>query len=190
MNIKAVIFDIGGVLLDDPEFASFWQGKEESKLLRDSFGTGKMDINEFIMKGSELLQMSNSEFLTRYSSAYSGMHIDESVANIYQLINLPKYIFSDTNPIHYKFCQQNFSELFAAATEKFLSFEIMLRKDDIESYKYVLSRLDFNPEEILFIDNKVEYIQKAALVGITGLLYEKGMDLRKSILEIDRDIFR
>lgn len=189
MNIKAVIFDIGGVLLDDPQFSTFWQGKEESKELRDKFDTGMMGVKEFIAKGSNLLLLSKEEFLAQYSVASSCTQMDKDVVDVYQKIALPKYIFSDTNPIHFQFCMRNYPELFNVAAAKFLSYEIKLRKDSIESYKYMLSKLEFEPQSLVFIDNKAEYIEKAESLGINGIIYKKGMELRNSLLEFDKNIF-
>jgi len=39
-----------------------------------------------------------------------------------------------------------------------------------------------------FIDNKVEYIEKAKSYGINGIVYEKSLDLRKELKEMDFEI--
>lgn len=61
-KIKAVVWDIGGVLLEDPKVGEFWKGKKESKELRKKFGSGKISINDFIKKGSKILNISQKQF--------------------------------------------------------------------------------------------------------------------------------
>ena len=42
--IKAVIFDIGGVLRENIDVKNFWKNRKESKKIRYDFGTGKLTI--------------------------------------------------------------------------------------------------------------------------------------------------
>ena len=189
MEIKAVIFDIGGVLLEDPSFASFWQGKDESKELRSLFGTGGLTKEELIVRGSRLLDLSPEEFLTEYSLAYSMMQPITHVVDIYNKINKLKYIFSDTNPVHFEFCMQKYSAIFSRAHKLFLSHEVRFRKESDSSYEYILSQIPFKPSELIFIDNKGDYIEKANKFGINGILYNEQIVLEKELLFIDPHIF-
>jgi putative hydrolase of the HAD superfamily len=190
MKIKGIIFDIGGVLLDDPQFSTFWQGKEESKKLRDQFGTGKISIPDFITQGRTMLGLTETNFTTQYNSAYSGMNKIEEVCMIFNQITIDKFIFSDTNPIHFNYCIEKYSDIFNQATKMFLSYEIGLRKDDKESYDYLLKNITHKPEELLFIDNKSEYIEKAASFGINGIVYKPGINLIFEINKFDTELLK
>jgi len=183
-KIKGIIFDIGGVLLDDPEFKDFWQGKEESKKLRYLFGIGEMSTETLIDKGSKLLKMSNTEFLDGYNKAYSSMNMIDDVCDVYNNVTVNKYIFSDTNPIHYGHCKRKFPSIFANAKRLFLSFEIHHRKSDIKSYEYLLKNIPYKPEELIFIDNKEKYIKQAIELGLNGITYINGMDLSREIEKV------
>ena len=186
--IKAVIFDIGGVLLDDPQYLSFWKEYAESNKLREQFGTGKISREAFIEKGSKLLDMSQERFLKEYSDAYSGMQENTLVIDIYDHIKVPKNIFSDSNPIHYDFCKAKFPELFNHASKIFLSFEIGFRKNNKQAYEYLLSKLPYAPNELIFIDNNIEYIRNANSFGIYSVLYTNGISLKKELLAIDHTL--
>lgn len=181
MKIKAIIFDIGGVILEDPMFGEFWQGKEESKELRQAFGTGKITTDELIEKGSNMLGLKKEEFIKQYDSAYSQMKKIEEVYTFYINLKLPRYIFSDTNPIHTGHCKTLYPEIFTKAEKLFLSYEIGLRKNEDESYKYLLSQIANSPQEILFIDNKEKYINKAREFGINGIIYSVDSNLRSQL---------
>jgi len=184
MKIKGIIFDIGGVLLDDPEFFEFWQNKEESKKLRNLFGTGKISKNEFISKGALMLNLDNKNFIEKYNKAYSSMNEISDVCKIYKNINIDKYIFSDTNSIHFDFCKKKFKWIFSEAKYLFLSHEIKFRKNEDSSYKYVLKNIALKPNELIFIDNNPEYIEKAKNFGINGILYKKEANLKSEILKL------
>lgn len=186
--IKAVIFDIGGVLLDDPEYVSFWGESDESKQLRDLFGTGKISIESFVASGARLLKLSPQTFLEQYSKAYSGMKRNLQAWDIYQKLNVPKIIFSDTNPIHFKYCSKLYGEIFESASNLFLSFEVRIRKNSKESYEYLLSKVPYNASELVFIDNNLKYLQLAKELGMHTILYSKSTDLRSELLAIDPNI--
>ena len=188
MRIQGIIFDIGGVLLDDPSFRTFWQGKEASAKLRYLFGTGQLSKEDFIDQGSTLLYLDKETFLKDYSVAYSGMQPDQVMIELFKQIKIARYIFSDTNPIHFEFCNKLYPEIFNADVKLFLSFEMKMRKDNDESYKYVLANIPFKPEELVFIDNKSEYIEQAKKFGINGIVYTKGMDIKNELLKIDTSI--
>ena len=73
--IKAVVWDIGGVLIDNPNIRNFWQKKKSSRKLRNEFGSGKLSKKEFIKRGAELLGMSQKKFLEGYKRAYLSMDL-------------------------------------------------------------------------------------------------------------------
>ncbi|MHA1689699.1 MAG: HAD-IA family hydrolase [Promethearchaeota archaeon] len=58
---------------------------------------------------------------------------------------------------------KGFFELF---DHVFLSYELSMRKPEIEKYKYVLKKLNAKPEECIFIDDKLVNLVPARKLGI------------------------
>lgn len=179
--IKAVLWDIGGVIVTDPKVDWFWGKKEGSKELRDEFGSGKLSTREFFSKGAKFLGISLSEIEKRYLEAYSSIELVEPVFEIYSKMRGDKYIVSDTNPIHSRIIKTKFSKVFNLAKKAFLSNEVNLRKRDSKFYEFVLNTIGIRAEEVLFIDNKLELLKVASSLGINTLLYKNPEDLRDKI---------
>jgi epoxide hydrolase-like predicted phosphatase len=52
------------------------------------------------------------------------------------------------------------------------SWEVEMRKPDIEIFELALQKLDADPDEVVFIDDKDEHLQGARQVGLRTLLFE------------------
>ncbi|MDO8528428.1 MAG: hypothetical protein Q7S06_00880 [Nanoarchaeota archaeon] len=191
MKIKAIIFDIGGVLTEDSlknEFFKKWTGtkenKNKTKELRTQFGSGNMSIEEFISQGSKLMDMDEATFLSEYNKAYGTMNPRKSVYKLFLNLKIPKYILSDTNPIHAPLLKKNLKDIFSSANAVWLSNEIKMRKVDSAIFKFVINEIKLPSEQILFIDNNEEIIEIAKNTGINTILYKNDKqlfrDLKKS----------
>ena len=55
-------------------------------------------------------------------------------------------------------------------TKAFYSFEIGLRKPDVDCYEWVLNDLQIDPENSLFIDDSINNIHGAKKAGLQTLL--------------------
>jgi len=181
--IKAVVWDIGGVLIDNPNIRNFWQKKKSSRKLRNEFGSGKLSKKEFIKRGAELLGMSQKKFLEGYKRAYLSMDLIKEGLDAYKKTKVNKYILSDTNPIHGDFLKKNFPQIFKKAKKVFLSYEIKLRKDrdKSEPFKFLAKKLKINPEEILFIDDTSENLENAKKAGIKTVLCDNPKELKNKL---------
>lgn len=62
----------------------------------------------------------------------------------------------------------------------FVSYELGLLKPDIKIYQHVLKKLNANPCEIIFIDDKVINVNGAQSVGIHGIVFNQA-SLRQDI---------
>jgi glucose-1-phosphatase len=182
MTIKAMIFDIGGVLMENP--GKFWNGVEGTSELRDQFGIGRIEKNDFILRGTKLLNISGAEFEQNYNKAYSNLKINEEVLEIYTKIALPKYILSDTNETHVKLNKINLDRIFESSNRVFLSHEIHMRKTDDETFDYVVSEIGVNRDELVFVDDKSEYIDRANRLGIHGILFKDYAQLSLDLIEL------
>jgi len=181
MKIEAIVWDIGGVLIEDPSVNNFWKENPDSKELRELFGTGKISINLFISKGAKMLNMSKEKFLKKYKEVYLSVLIIKEVFDIYQRIQINKYILSDTNPIHAKYIQANFKQILKLAKGVFLSNQIKRRKSDLETFEFLIKEIGLKSEHILFIDNTKEHIERAKSLGINIIHYQTPKQLLEEL---------
>jgi putative hydrolase of the HAD superfamily len=187
--INGVIFDIGGVLIDDPQFKSFWGESKKGAELRELFGTGKISREGFVKDGAHIIGVSPDIFLTQYIEAYSQMKRIPQTMEVFNSINKQKYIFSDTNPIHLEICQKLFPEIFESSSKQFLSYEMKLRKNSNKAFQLMLNNLPYKAHELIFIDNNPNYIETAKSLGLNTILFNAECNLTKSLLQIDQNMF-
>ncbi|MDO8517413.1 MAG: hypothetical protein Q7S33_04805 [Nanoarchaeota archaeon] len=179
--IKAIVWDIGGVLVEDPKVDDFWKNKSDSKELRKEFGSGKLSATEFIKKGSKLLDVSEEKFLENYKKAYFSIKLIKNSFEIFKKSKIPNYILSDTNPLHTDFLEKNFPDLFSNCKKTFLSTYTGHRKSEPKTFKFIIEQLKLKPNEILFIDNKEEFTKEASRLGIQTIHYKDSENLKKEI---------
>ncbi|MCX6742116.1 MAG: HAD-IA family hydrolase [Candidatus Pacearchaeota archaeon] len=176
--IKAIIWDIGGVLGEYIGNCNFWKNvKEEARELRDKFGSSKMSAEEFIEKGSKLLNMNKEDFLKGYKD-YTAIRLNEPAIKIYKKIKIDKYILSDVSPLFRADRAEFFKGVCELAKETFWSTDIKMRKSSIEAFKFVLKKINRKPEEVLFIDDVKELTDRAKSLGINTIHYQNPEQLK------------
>lgn len=93
----------------------------------------------------------------------------------------PLYMLSNNNPISMKFCLQVLKEngLDPDRTFRgqFISSDLKLMKPSPEIYRYAVRQIGLAPEEILFIDDNAVNVEGARAVGMEARLYTPGTDL-------------
>lgn len=186
--IKAIVFDIGGVLVENVNHKEFWQDRKGAEELRQRFGSGKLSMKNFVKSASKILELSENEFINKYKRVYSDINLNKEIFKIYKKIKINKYILSDTNPIHTYFLRKKFPEIFKISKKVFMSHKIRFRKKEQETFKFLIEKLGEAPEEIVFVDDKKEVIKIAKKLGIKTILFKNNKqlvrDLRKLGVEV------
>lgn len=96
------------------------------------------------------------------------------------------YALSNNNPISLR----RFHEIFEANgidyrkvfRKEFISSEMKLLKPGLEIYREVLRQIAIPAEEILFVDDSQSNVDSARAVGMHGVLYVPGTDLRTTVM--------
>lgn len=196
-NIRHIIFDLGGVLLNlDVEGCTRTFEKAGLKDIRSVLtGTNEGGIFSEYERG----EIGTPEFRDGIRQLASQSLTDDEIDRMWvnELLDIPQekldllvslrskydiYLLSNTNELHWQHVvesllpQQNYrvEDLFK---ETFLSFRMKLAKPDPEIFREVLRQAGLKPEETLFIDDSAVNCQAAQSVGIQTELYKPGNDL-------------
>ncbi|QNA44195.1 HAD family hydrolase [Lacibacter sediminis] len=196
---KAIIFDLGGVLLDIDfklsekafaklgvtNFSDFFNQFHSNDLFR-RLETG-MDDQLFYddLRAATGLSLTNVQI----KDAWNALLLDfrpESVAVLPQLREkYDLYLLSNTNEIHLQEFQrryeawrpgQVFDDLFDAA---YYSHRIGHRKPNSSAFEYVLEKHGLNATETIFIDDSINNIEAAQQLGLQTVHLKAGMKVEE-----------
>ncbi|OFX48906.1 MAG: hypothetical protein A2046_07945 [Bacteroidetes bacterium GWA2_30_7] len=189
-NIKNLIFDLGGILLN----IDFQKSVDEFKKLGFSeFGNilNNYWLNDFFHdfeKGlilpkdfrAKIRKMSNINISdNEFDNAWNAMILDFPSNRIETLKSLSKtyslFLLSNTNIIHYDIYNADFSKQFSTNgleelfEKAYFSHQIKMRKPDLAIFKLVLDENNLIADETIFIDDNDENLNAAILLNISAL---------------------
>jgi HAD superfamily hydrolase (TIGR01509 family) len=185
-SIHAVIFDLGGVLIDvDPlqgvrSLASQIPNRSEQEIL-DWFSKSQpaLDYELGLLSDEDFYRESIRAFEIQYafedfSRAWTG--IFSPIQSMIDLLpafaeEMPIYLLSNTNRLHVEFLIRHFS-FFNMFRKTYYSHEIHLRKPDHAFFSHVICDAQLDPSSCLFIDDKAENVHAAFACGFKACLYE------------------
>ncbi len=201
-NIKHIILDLGGVLLDIDyqrtedafvqlglkDFAQHYSQATQSNFFSD-FETGKMDEEQFISGLSEWIP--GTVKADDIIAAWNAMLLDFPLRRLQILQQLQLHydivLLSNTNSIHERAFNQmlrercGFNTLAVFVDKVFYSHHIGMRKPDLATFEYVLNYTGFDPAHTLFVDDSQQHIEGAKSAGIQTIWLEKGMTIEEHI---------
>ena len=198
-NIKNIVFDLGGVLID-LDFKSAINGLQKA-----GFTNVKEQLQAFDREGIfqkfELGEISADEFRASIRENSNVSLTDEEVDSLWNLmlLEIPReklelildlrskymvYLLSNTNSIHWDYvCKNAFNyhgfRMDDYFEETFLSYEMHLAKPDKAIFEKMLNDANLLPEETLFIDDLEANCKAAEEGGIHAHHYHIGDDLSK-----------
>ncbi len=194
-NIKAIVFDLGNVLVNI-DYKPFLvhtglNGKfsEEKvyKLLENpaiAYESGKLSSHEFYNETMRTLQINidYKKFVHAWCSVATGL-----VENIGEVVSAlarkyPLYLLSNTNELHLHYIKKNFPIL-ENFQRLFLSYKIGVMKPDDEIFRFMLDELEMEPEEIFFTDDKLSNVESAIALGIDAVHFQSTTDFVKVLNE-------
>lgn len=197
MDYRAVIFDMGGVLVelgpltdilgDDPLPADeFWHRWLSSPTVRD-FERGRCDVEEF---GSRLvdelgLGFDGAEMVRRFAGWPRGLFAgaEELIADLPGSIEVG--VLSNTNALHWQ-TQRDHERVRSLFTRTYLSFELDLVKPDREIFDHIVADLGCPAEQIVYVDDNQLNVDAAAEVGLDAAVAKNPADCR--VLFADRGL--
>lgn len=186
-NIKTIIFDLGGVIMDlslDHTFQSFAElsGRDKAHVKERFHNSGFEDYERGLISDEAFrafvretlaIQASDAQLDESWNAMLRGI----SKAKLDLLLNLKNkysvFLLSNTNNIHLNFVNSavlprtggtnNLDHYFHRA---YYSHIMKMRKPDAEIYEQVLKESRLDPAQTLFLDDNADNIAGAKSVGI------------------------
>lgn len=183
--IKAIVFDLGNVLLPfdysiavkrinsieenlGEVFLSFYKANYE---LHRSFERGDLPEEKFISTMLDAMQnkIDAETFCKIYSEIFT---INQNVASLLPKLkqNYKLVLLSNTNAIHKKYGWEQY-EFIKYFDKLILSHEVNAVKPEEKIYKAVEEFTGLQPEEHVFIDDILEYVNGAKKLGWDGIQF-------------------
>lgn len=199
MNIKAIIFDLGGVLIDwnpDYVFNKVFDDPEKKAHFYANICTSdwneEQDGGRTIKEATELLVAQHPEWKEHIEAYYGrweemlGGPIEETVAIFKELKETRRYKF---------YALTNWSaELFPIALQRYdflhwfdgrvVSGEEKMRKPFPEFYQVLLKRYNLQPNEALFIDDNLRNVKAAEELGIKSIRFSSAAQLHADLKKL------
>ena len=205
-GIKNILFDLGGVLYHIDYMATIQAfeklgiknfhlhfSQQQQNNLFDRFETGKISDENFINEMKVLLPYCTKEEII---NAWNALLIGIPQENIQLLKDLSRkyrlFLLSNTNSIHIKqinkllYKDYNLKSLEPLFDKLYLSYQIGMRKPNIETFEWVLKDAAIFAQETLFIEDSIQHIESANKVGMRTQFWKsnkpfKGFFLDKSL---------
>ncbi len=197
-EIRNIIFDLGGVLLD-LDFTAPVIAFRKLGALNDYFDY-RQAITDPVFLNFELGNISPSEFRHRIREMLGNIHLTdaeidnawcsmlgsvsgEKIEFIQQLTSRYRvFLFSNTNVIHIGYFKRWFEAehhfpIESLFEKTFYSHEIHDRKPLASSFEKVSGMAGIQPGETLFVDDFVQNIEAAGKFGFMAYHYIPGTDL-------------
>jgi len=190
--IKAVIFDLGRVLVD----VDLTQGifrylkipaadadlKLMEKLFNDRFfrdyACGKLPPQKFheIFCRQSGIDLNYEDFKREWCAVFREM---EGMEEVVRRLSI-KYrlgLLSDLGPLHWEYIK-NHLPLLRYFPKPLLSFQTGCLKPDPRCYQLAAQSVDCTPQECLFIDDRPVNVEGAKQAGMKALVFKSVPDLR------------
>jgi epoxide hydrolase-like predicted phosphatase len=203
MRIKAIIFDLGGVVVE-LDFSRFFKDVIEMSPLNmpnstlllefwrqsDTYHQGKMSNEDFYKQACELLQtcaIDQQQFFNSFNSVIS--HIRGDILDLIEKIRTNNKIkvlcLSNVNFSHWQYLKQLYPKILESFDDYILSFEVHLTKPDTRIFDLAINKTGCKPREILFIDDGLNNVRSASEKGINGIKFTNLENLRLELKKFD-----
>jgi len=195
-NIKAIIFDLGGVIYNInyqktiDKFISIGLDKkkyiysqEYQSEIFNQLEIGAINSEDFLLN---LKKNSTSKSISKIKNAWNCMLLDlpkERVKLLKTIKNkIPLFLLSNTNTIHIteiknKIGKKRYTDFYNIFNKVYFSHEIKKRKPDVDAFKLILEENNLAAKNVIFIDDSIQHINAAKTIGINTIFLEKNQDV-------------
>ena len=197
MDFDAILFDLGGVLIDIDyhktitafeslgmaDFKSAYSQADQGQLF-DDFETGQISAQRFI---NQLLpHLYRNTTPNQVAHAWNAMILGVPMEKITLLSGLkktfPLYLLSNTNELHIPVVRREWAKVSPEPMEfffdeVFLSHEIGMRKPAQETFRFVCEKINIHPSRLFFVDDSIQHINGALEAGLQAFHLKESLEL-------------
>lgn len=195
-NAKAIIFDLGGVILNidyrltiaaftkfGVKNADLFYSKKVQNPIFDKIEIGEITANYFL---DELQKKTNNAEIKQVESAWNAMLLDLPESRLNHIQKLSKnykiFLLSNTNEIHInafrkKIGEKRWLQFSSLFTKMYLSHEIGFRKPNKEAFQIILDENKLKANDVFFIDDSPQHIKAARSLGIQSHYLLEGEEI-------------
>lgn len=190
MEIKNIIFDLGGVILNIdynktiaafeqlgiPNFETLYTQAKQTKVF-DHYETGKIDSTRFVNHLKTMLPhpISKKEIIKAWNAMLGDLPSErlEFLSAVNTAYNTA--LLSNTNPLHLGFFHDHLRHVHNQESLQpyfdgvYFSSDIGFRKPNTEAFIYVCKQHDYDPSQTLFIDDSLQHVEGAQRAGLQSI---------------------
>lgn len=185
--MKAIAFDLGRVLFDFDYNIALDKIRDKINILpqeiinalfyehfSDDFEKGLITGYDFYLKFKKRtgLRLEYENFLPVWCDIFTlkpqSINLVKSLKPFYKLI-----LISNINELHYNFLKERYPSVFELFDEKILSFKVHSIKPESDIYRLMLEKAKVCKEELVYIDDRPDLIQKAKERGYNCILFKE-----------------
>jgi len=196
-NIKNILFDLGGVILDinvQATLKKFYELGFPAQLMQYphsmntdlffKYETGKMKVEQFREEIRKVSGVGVSDKV--FDEAWNSMLVRIPLERTDLLKTLTKryalYMLSNTSDLHAPVFEKMFEEsagmkMHDLFTNIYYSHEIGYHKPDLEAWEYVINDAGIKPQETLFLDDNIQNIKASQELGFQAIHIHERINL-------------
>ena len=194
-TITAITFDLGNVLIrvDHLRFCrrlaaltalsprEVYARVFESSL-EPGYDTGRITSREFYQRVTAHfgVALPFSRFCDLWCDLFDPM---EGMAELVEHLasRFPLLLLSNTNSLHFAYIQERFGPILQPFRAFILSYQVGSRKPEPAIYQSLIRQAGRPPEEILFLDDKLSFVEAARDQGLTAWLFRSPPELQRQL---------
>ena len=198
---KALLFDVGGVLVDFDLSRSIEAWSAYSRLPREELKR-RFCIDDAIHARHERGEIPSAEFFRHVAgllelkatpeqieAGWNAIFQGESAATRALIENArrrcPCYAFTNTNASHMACWTRLYPGVVAAFDQVFASCQIGLRKPEPAAFEYVCTATGIPAASFVFFDDLLENVRAAQRVGLRGVHVRSPADVAAALRELE-----
>ncbi len=195
-QVHALVFDLGGVLVDI-EFSralTAWQPHSSlsAEQLAEAFRfdpayeqheRGQISSLEYFSHLATALKLSASpeEIEAGWNAIFKGEITETRLLVAHASQRLPCYAFTNTNDSHMRTWTALYPEMVASFQRIFASHEMGMRKPEWNAFDCICESIRCAPTSVLFFDDLDENVQAAKAAGLQAILVRSPKDVESAL---------